>query len=216
VLARRAAAEAQLLVANGDLEAATRVLSSAPALLTLELASAQLRLAVERGDLPRARTIIDAWPDGPQPRAERELTLWRGVLANLEGDDQGGRKLVASVIAAAEPDGDIGVFRTAGHHVLGPARSLYRAAPSPFLRAIVECPHAVSPIPKTEDLVEQLTDREVTVLALLPQHLSTAEIAERLDVSLNTVKTHLKHIYRKFGVANRTAAVEAAECLHIL
>jgi LuxR family maltose regulon positive regulatory protein len=216
VLARRAAAEAQLLIANGDLDAASRVMTSAPALLTLELASAQMRLAVERGDLPWARAIADVWPDRPQPRAARELGLWRGILHNLSGDDAGARDEVASVVAAAEPDGDIGVFRAGGHHVLGPARSLYRAAPTPFLRAVVECPHAVSPIPKAQDLVEQLTDREVTVLALLPQHLSTAEIANRLDVSLNTVKTHLKHIYRKFGVANRTAAVEAAECMHIL
>jgi LuxR family maltose regulon positive regulatory protein len=192
------------------------VLGAAPALRTLELASAQMRLAVEQGDMTCAAALVDSWPERPQPRAARELELWQGVLANLDGDDRRGRELVASVVAAAEPDGDVGVFRTAGHHVLGPARSLYRAAPSPFLRGIVECPHAVSPIPKAQDLVEQLTDREVTVLALLPQHLSTAEIAERLHVSLNTVKTHLKHIYRKFGVANRTAAVEAAECMHIL
>ena len=104
------------------------------------------------------------------------------------------------------------------HRVLKPDGRVIIIEPwmTPFLRGIVECPYAVSPIPKAQDLVEQLTEREVMVLALLPQHLSTAEIAERLDVSLNTVKTHLKHIYRKFGVANRSAAVDAAECIHIL
>ena len=54
------------------------------------------------------------------------------------------------------------------------------------------------------------------VLALLPTRLSNAEIAEQLGVSLNTIKTHLKHVYRKFDVVGRTEAVDAAERLHLL
>ena len=54
------------------------------------------------------------------------------------------------------------------------------------------------------------------MLALLPTRLSNAEIAERLDVSVNTVKTHLKHIYRKLDVFGRSRAVDAAERRHLL
>ena len=61
-----------------------------------------------------------------------------------------------------------------------------------------------------------LTDREYMVLIHLPTRQSNAEIGERLDVSLNTVKTHLKHIYRKLDVVGRSQAVEAAERLHLL
>ena len=66
------------------------------------------------------------------------------------------------------------------------------------------------------DLVEQLTDREHAVLALLPTRLSNTEVAERLGVSLNTVKTHVKHIYRKLGVTRRSDAVAEAERLRLV
>jgi LuxR family maltose regulon positive regulatory protein len=54
------------------------------------------------------------------------------------------------------------------------------------------------------------------VLAYLPTRLSNADIARRLYVSVNTVKTHLKHIYRKLDAANRSAAIERAESLGLL
>lgn len=51
-----------------------------------------------------------------------------------------------------------------------------------------------------------LTDREREVLDLLDAGLSRREIAEALSVSLNTVKTHVSHIYEKLGVTNRVDA----------
>jgi DNA-binding NarL/FixJ family response regulator len=51
-----------------------------------------------------------------------------------------------------------------------------------------------------------LSEREAEVLALLIDGSSNREIAEDLYLSVNTVKTHLKAIYRKLGVSNRTAA----------
>ncbi len=54
--------------------------------------------------------------------------------------------------------------------------------------------------------VDELTEQEVRVLRLVAQGLSNQEIAERLHISLNTVKTHLKHIFAKLGVSDRTQA----------
>jgi LuxR family maltose regulon positive regulatory protein len=62
-------------------------------------------------------------------------------------------------------------------------------------------------------LVEELTERELAVLRYLPSRLSQREIASELYVSLNTVKTHCKAIYRKLGVDGRKAAVHAARQL---
>jgi len=59
----------------------------------------------------------------------------------------------------------------------------------------------------TVPLVEQLTPREVEVLALVTAGRSNSEIADRLFVSENTVKTHLKNIHGKLGVTSRTQAV---------
>jgi LuxR family maltose regulon positive regulatory protein len=58
-------------------------------------------------------------------------------------------------------------------------------------------------------LVERLSSREVTVLRYLCSRLTYREIAAALFVSLNTLKTHVKSVYRKLGVASRADAVEA-------
>ncbi len=59
-------------------------------------------------------------------------------------------------------------------------------------------------------MVEQLTDRELAVLRFLPSGLSQRDIARELFVSINTVRTHCRAIYRKLGVGDRHAAVQAA------
>ncbi len=68
----------------------------------------------------------------------------------------------------------------------------------------------------TAQLLEPLTNRERSVLVLLPAMLSNAEIASELFVSVNTVKVHLKSLYRKLGVKNRRQAVSAARELGLL
>jgi DNA-binding CsgD family transcriptional regulator len=51
-----------------------------------------------------------------------------------------------------------------------------------------------------------LTDREVTVLRLLAQGRSPAQIATALSISPKTVRNHVEHIYAKIGASNRTGA----------
>ncbi len=57
-------------------------------------------------------------------------------------------------------------------------------------------------------LCSQLTLREIQVLELVEKQASNQEIAEELFVSLSTVKTHLRNIFRKLEVKNRSQAVE--------
>ena len=59
-------------------------------------------------------------------------------------------------------------------------------------------------------LVEPLTGRELSVLRLLPTSLTPREIASELYLSLNTIKTHSRAIYRKLGVQTRHEAIEEA------
>lgn len=61
-----------------------------------------------------------------------------------------------------------------------------------------------------------LSSRELDVLSLLSEGLSNQEIADRLFVSTNTVKTHLANIYSKMNVRRRTEAVKRANDLGML
>ena len=59
-------------------------------------------------------------------------------------------------------------------------------------------------------VVEQLTPREVEVLTAMSEWLTTEEIAEKLFVSVNTVRTHVRNILTKLGVSRRNAAIREA------
>jgi len=76
--------------------------------------------------------------------------------------------------------------------------------------AVEEPPSLPSP------LVEPLSDRELEVLALIAEGLPNRDIAERLYISLSTVKSHTASIYGKLGVHSRTEAVARAHAWGIL
>jgi LuxR family maltose regulon positive regulatory protein len=67
-----------------------------------------------------------------------------------------------------------------------------------------------------QPLVEPLSKRELEVLDLLAEGLTNAEIAQRLVVSVPTVKSHTRSIYGKLGVHSRKEAVAQARDLGIL
>ncbi len=61
-----------------------------------------------------------------------------------------------------------------------------------------------------------LTPRELEVLGLIAEGLSTKEMAERLFVSENTIKTHTSRVFDKLGVNRRTQAVQAGKQLRLI
>jgi LuxR family maltose regulon positive regulatory protein len=61
-----------------------------------------------------------------------------------------------------------------------------------------------------------LTERELDVLRFLPTRLSTVDIADRLRISPNTVKTHLKNIYEKLGARSRNDAIVKAARIQLI
>ena len=72
-----------------------------------------------------------------------------------------------------------------------------------------------SPSFSPQALVDPLTNREIDILELLLQRLSNKEIAEKLFISIATVKGHLQNIYGKLNVSKRHEAVEKAQALGI-
>jgi LuxR family maltose regulon positive regulatory protein len=73
-----------------------------------------------------------------------------------------------------------------------------------------------SPPSQRVQLVEPLTEREQTVLRLLPTQLTTPEIAQELSVSVNTIRSQVQAIYRKLQASSRAEAVTKARHLRLL
>jgi LuxR family maltose regulon positive regulatory protein len=95
----------------------------------------------------------------------------------------------------------------AGTHqrLLGPARG-HEQLPAPA-RATDQAPVLI---------VEPLTEREREVLVHVSGMLSSAEVANEMYISVNTVKTHLRNIYRKLATAHRSEAVRRARQLNLI
>ena len=76
---------------------------------------------------------------------------------------------------------------------------------------------AVSKLPIDQSgLIEPLSERELEILQKIAEGLTNPEIANRLYLSLNTVKVHTRNIYSKLDVHNRTQAVAKARDMGIL
>jgi LuxR family maltose regulon positive regulatory protein len=124
-------------------------------------------------------------------------------------------------LTLAEPGGWIRVFAGAGQPMVKLLEALARErADWAYLGRVLD---AASPsaepapaAPPSVQLVDPLSDRELDVLRLLASDLDGPEIARHLVVSLNTVRTHTKHIYTKLGVNNRRSAVSRAHQLGLL
>jgi len=65
-------------------------------------------------------------------------------------------------------------------------------------------------------IVDPITERELDVLRLLDSDSSNRDIAARLFISLDTVKSHTKHLYAKLGMHNRHQAITQARDLELL
>ena len=65
-------------------------------------------------------------------------------------------------------------------------------------------------------VVEPLTERELEVLTKVSGMLNTAEVADEMYISVNTVKTHLRNIYRKLAAEHRNEAVRRARQLELI
>jgi LuxR family transcriptional regulator, maltose regulon positive regulatory protein len=217
VAARERAAEAQLLVALGNTVRARSILEEAAAagLRAPEVSAASVQVAVERGDLGAAAAHLEAWhPDPAVPRAVLERDLWAAVVAAQGGDARAAHRRIARVVADAEAEGHVRLFLDASRPAWRLLRALHHASSTPYLRQLIA--GAQSPLRgMAGDAPAGLSHRELEIVRYLPTPLSNAEIAAALYVSVNTLKTHLRTIYRKLGVANRRDAITRAEDLGI-
>ncbi len=148
------------------------------------------------------------------PTSVVEYELCRAWAAAEAGRGAPAQAHLRAALAIGEREGLVHGFLRAGPAVLALVAALPEN-PSPFRRQVLE--RARRPSSLGEDLLaEPLTSREQELLAYLPTRLTNVELAQRCYVSVNTIKTHVSHIYRKLGVQGRSAAVTRAIELGLL
>jgi LuxR family transcriptional regulator, maltose regulon positive regulatory protein len=216
--------EAELWAALGEPDRARRTLSDIGdaeasdmpiGLARLELASGRPVQALEA-----VATFLADERDPVLPFARTEAWMMAALARDAIHDEPGALRALERGLDLAEPRGYSNVILRYG----APARSLLRRhiangsrhrSFAGELLNVLDSSGAVSRDDVTP-LLEPLSDRELAVLRFLPTMMSNAEIASELFVSVNTVKTHLKHVYRKLDVTDRRDAVRRARRLRLL
>ena len=216
--------EAVLRAALGEREQAARLVGGSdgqPASLAAAVVLGQLRLADGEAEAAR-ELLIPWWSDLEQTRTPASVQAWvvDALALDVLADHAGAAASLEQALERAEPSGVRWALLDFGRP-LQPllTRQLrrgtaHRALVGELLEALDGT--GESRRPTAPFLVEPLSPRERAVLRYLPTMMSNQEIASELFVSVNTVKTHLKAIYRKLDVADRREAVRRARALELL
>ncbi|SCE87387.1 LuxR family transcriptional regulator, maltose regulon positive regulatory protein [Micromonospora viridifaciens] len=229
------AAEARLRADAGDGDTARSLLTDAlrsadaegaeAAALGVALARVELRAGSTRG----ARQSLPDWA-APAARSwplpvRLAAGLLDAVLARDGGDDRRAGRVLEQVLDLAAPEGYRRVFTRAEPGVRDllaahlDSGTAHWATVSELVRGADER-RADEPAARSggaeRTLDEPLTERELTILRYLQSILSNVEIASELSLSVNTVKTHVRNIYRKLDATRRREAVRRARELRLI
>jgi LuxR family maltose regulon positive regulatory protein len=156
--------------------------------------AAAARVAIRRGDVAGARRHLAGLQD-----AGTSLSVsapWLSVTALLEGS--------RAHLALSDPAGARASLRHA-EDILA-----HRPDMGPLADEVALLRQRIRALPPGPGGASTLTPAEIRVLRLLPTYLSVPEIADRLTVSSNTIRTQVQSIYGKLGATSRTEAVERA------
>ncbi len=203
-------------IAIGDLGGAVVIARSIPPGEISSEALARIDLCSGRPDRAVARLTASSSPTtGMEIRRLVLLAcaeVQRGHLPRAED-------YIRRAVDAGVSEGYLRPFLEEALRILPLLRAISSSRHDPYLTQLITEAELIGPCPEpstSETILEPLTDRERQVLGYLSSHLHQRDIAATMYVSLNTVKTHVKAIYRKFGAASRTEAVAIARSRGLL
>jgi LuxR family transcriptional regulator, maltose regulon positive regulatory protein len=220
----------QALVRLGQIERAEQTVAglAPPERDSAEIRNAVAVLRLARGDPAGASTALGPVIDGAAPL--RDAHLWdvqafllEAIARDALSDAGGARRALERALDLAKPEGLLFPFLLDAapgllerHRRLGTAHA---GTITEILKVLAGAEPGTGESPEADGergLLEPLSHSEIRVLRYLPTKLSAPEIADQLYLSVNTVKTHMRHVYDKLGVHRRHEAVERARTLGLL
>jgi LuxR family maltose regulon positive regulatory protein len=228
--------QARLSLAMGDLSSVQRWTASLvqPAddfLVSYQEREALVvaRLLVAQRQAGEALHLLDDWLADAQAkgraRSEMEILVLLALAHVALEDLSRAKQALFRALGLAQPDGYRRPFLDEGEPLATILQSLLpdiqEESIANFSRTLLYA-HAqrtrreIAPSSGSMGGIEPLSDQEQRVLRLLGEGLTNPEIARELVVSLNTVKTHVKSIYRKLNLGNRREARQAARQLNLV
>jgi LuxR family transcriptional regulator, maltose regulon positive regulatory protein len=188
-----------------------------------EILTALAALRLARNDPTGASSALAPVLEGSVPLVHRlgrlRPLLLEAIARAAVGDLAASRQAVERALEIAEQDGAIWPFLNQPVTELLEQHTRFQTTHVSLIsdilsvaggRRLVGAQSAIVP------LTEPLSESEMRILRYLPTNLSAPEIAGDLYLSVNTVKTHMRHLYAKLGTHKRAEAVERARALGLL
>ena len=241
------ARQVQILLAMGNVDAASRWLKPLMAMLNADPAFPKIpflfleffkiilaRIHLARGETDQALHLLDEVQEKAEPGKRFGHLIEVYLLKSLAFQKQNGGEInsigrinLEKALSLAEPEGYKLLFLEIGAKIIPLLKALIRnpgtegrlkkyatqlLAAFSNKNTTTEVP--ASPVPIEE--IEALSQREIEILRLIGEGCSNQEIAERLFITLHTVKKHSSHIFAKLSVTSRTQAVARAHQVGLL
>jgi len=188
-----------------------------------EIRNALAVICLAEGDPAAALAAVADVLDGTAPVLGYPTLVEAHLLAGLAhrelGDQRAASQAAERALALAESDRLVLPFAMTGSAGLLEALPRHQTAHAALLADILDVLHGSSPAAtdrSSSPPAEELSPGELRVLRYLPTNLSRPEIAGQLSVSPNTVNAHIRSIYAKLGVRDRSSAVRRARELRLL
>ena len=188
-----------------------------------EVSNARAVIFLAEGEPAGALNAVQDVLDGTAPVIGYVTVVEAQVLSGIAyrdlGDQRAANQAAERALALAESDRLVMPFVMAGSQDLLEALPRHQTAHAALLADILDLLRGRSPAPKDRSSSPPLGDLspgELRVLRYLPTNLSRPEIAGELSVSRHTVNTHIRSIYAKLQVQDRSSAVRRARELRLL
>ena len=232
------ALKAEIWLASGDMEAVSRWVNERELDINDELtnrrehehiALSRFLMAQDRLDEaePLLTRLIRSAESGTRVYSLIQIRLLKALIAHQRDDKKAALEELRQALYLGEPGGFFRSFIKEGHRVAElleivleeekAGRTGKKAEFSQtYIKKLLLAFKAEVPPKKVDGLAEPLSERELEVLALIAGGLSNQEIAQKLFISLNTVRTHTKNINSKLNVHSRTQAAARAKELGLI